>query len=129
MADDLTPGEGNPVKRSRRLGMAEGVAVPFAGICVLFIAFAVFLFERIEAKTSETLMAVKEAASIAAARSLAIETSMSSARNERNAQVSAIQQDVVRLQDGQANTSIVMSEIKADVREILAKLDHLERRP
>lgn len=107
MRDELTPPDGS---RSQRRKWEPGVYIPFAGIGVVVIAFASFLFSRIEAVRED------------------ITTKMEAGRTARNAQVSAIERDVVRLQDQQANTAAVLAEIKGDVHTIIDKLDEINRR-
>lgn len=104
--DDLTP----VGSRSHRRKWDSGVYVPVASLGALVLAFAVFLFNRIDSIRDD------------------ITTKMEAARAARNVQVSSIERDVVRLQDQQANTAAVLAEIKGDVHTIIDKLDEINRR-
>lgn len=118
MSDDDTPPGGS---RSQRRKWDSGVYVPVAGLGAILLAFAGFLFNRIETKC-EALDTKMEA------RCDAIETKMEAARAARNAQVQAIERDVVRLQDQYANVIAVLAEIKGDIHTILEELKDNNRR-
>lgn len=120
MRDELTPPDGS---RSQRRKWEPVFYISSAGIAVVVIAFGVFLFNRIESKC-ETINTKMET------RCDAIDTKMDAARSARNAQVAAIERDVVRLQDQYANVIAVLAEIKGDIHTILEELkDNNRRKP
>lgn len=127
---DETPPDGAPV--SRRARIYQGTLVPFGGIALLVIGFAVFLFQRIEANKADEDAKIAAAKAELTARIDAVKAEvtarMDAGKAERNAQVTAIERDVVRLQDHDATTSAAVAEIKADLKDIIITLNRIDRK-